>query len=279
MLTFISYLTVDYERSTFQVAQAKWIPNATQNLTAILTREAATPSEVASPSKSNKLSTGAMIGIIVGTVCLSLLLLGAGVYWFFWARKKRRGDEIVDETLTGEKVEFEDTSPPKPNELQGDSTGLGEVEGDGTYFRPNKIKHGVEVEGSPAPDSDRVEAPGTPGGVEMEGSRGGAEMEGSGVPKMESRGHREVFELPAGDYSLAGTGGERRNPSRSSRSPIRPEIASHIWSPRSRRSPQNSANTSTPASPQQSDRRRERTRTEGSGRWSWRRSGIDGEPF
>ena len=192
-----SYLTVDYERSTFGVSQALWQENASQNLTAILSINASTPRVSTSTPTPHKLSSGAVIGIAIGAGALCLIVLGA-IIFYFWKRRKS-GKEISDSDGTGDAVEVGDTSMSKPMELQGDAKGPGELTGDGEYFAPEKKLGGAEMEGSPAP-TDRVEVQGTQGGVEMEGSRGGAEMEGSPLPEMDGRGHDEIFELPANEF-------------------------------------------------------------------------------
>lgn len=184
------------------------------------------------------------------------------------------------EDATNDKAEFEDTSPQKPNELHGDVNLPGEVEGDGTYYGTSK-KHGLEMEGSPGPDSIRAEAPGTPGGVEMEGSRGGIEMEGSGVSKGAGE-RREIFELPAGDFLGVGAGRERRGRGSpgSSRSPNSPLSPVRPHSPASPARDSNLGSQLDRKRRRERDRRRERGRaTENSRRWSWRRSRTDGEPF
>ena len=219
-----------------------------------------------------------MIGIIVAAVCV-FLVVAAGIGWFFWSKRKRRPDETSKDNVLGEQVEVEDTSPAKPNELQADANGPVEVEGDGTYFGPNKSKYGAEVEGSPGPDKDRAEAPGAYGGAEVEGSRGGYEMQGSDVPEV-GAGRREVFELPAGDLLTVGTGEERRSP----QTPRSPYTEGSPGAPTSPRSLTSSANT---GSQRDSERRRERDRRRERGRaadnnerrWSWKRSRVDGEAF
>ncbi|CAF9934917.1 MAG: hypothetical protein HETSPECPRED_009407 [Heterodermia speciosa] len=227
-----SFLTVDYERSTFHVSQAIWTSNASQNITTILSVDDSTPTlSPSKPDPSHKLSTGATIGIIVAAVCFCLLLIGAAIGWFLWRRGKRRKSEKISENNIGEKSEIEDTSPQKPNELHSDANTPGEVEGDGTFYGNNN-KHGLEMEGSPGRDSSRAEAPGTHGGVEIEGSRGGIEMEGSRVPEMDG-GQGEVFELPAGDYLMAGTGRERRG----RRSPGTSRSQATSYNPAEARSP------------------------------------------
>lgn len=275
-------MTVDYERSKFSVSQAKWIPNASQNITSILPPSISDSTH--KPDSTHKLSTGATVGIIVAAVCFCLLLIGAGIRWYMWSKGKRRASEkSPTEDAANEKAEFEDTSPQKPNELHGDVNLPGEVEGDGTYYGPTK-KHGLEMEGSPGPASVRAEAPGTPGGVEMEGSRGGFEMEGSGVPK--GAGERpEIFELPAGDNLGVGAGRERRGQRssgslRSPNSPLSPVLPHSPASPASPPSDSNLGSQSDRERRRERDRRRERGRAkENSRRWSLRRSRTDGEPF
>ena len=278
-----SFLTVDYERSTFRVSQAIWTPNASQNITTILSVDDSTPTlSPSKPDPSHKLSTGATIGIIVAAVCLCLLLIGAAIGWFLWRRSKRRKSKQTPEDNIGEKPEIEDTSPQKANELHSDANTPGEVEGDGTFYGHSK-KHGLEMEGSPGPDSNRAEAPGTLGGVEIEGSRGGIEMEGSRVPEMDG-GQGEVFELPAGDYLTTGTGREkqgRRSPS-TSRSQANSYNAADVPSPASPHGPASGSNLGSQRDrerPREQDIMRDRGRAVEDNRWSWRRSRPDGEPF
>ena len=275
---------MDYERSSFRVSQALWTPNASQNITAILSVNDATPTlSPSKPDPPHKLSTGATIGIIVAAVCFCLLLIGAAIGWYLWRRVKRRKSEQTSEDNIGEKAEIEDTSTPKANELHSDANTPGEMEGDGTFYGYNK-KHGLEMEGSPGRDSNRAEAPGTLGGVEIQGSRGGIEMEGSRVPEMDG-GHGEVFELPAGDYLSAGTGRERRGrrspgASRSRANSNNPADVRNTASPHSPAGDSNLGSQRDHQRPQERDVRRGRGRAlEDSSRWSWRRSRPDGEPF
>ena len=278
-----SFLIVDYERSKFRVSQAIWTPNASQNITTILSVDDPTPT--LSPSKphpSHKLSTGATVGIIVAAVCLCLLLIGAAIGWLLWRKKKRQKSEKASEDNIGEKHEIEDTSPQKINELHSDANTPGEVEGDDTFSRHNK-KHSLEMEGSPGRDSNRTEAPGTLGGVEIEGSRGGIEMEGSMVPQMDG-GQGEVYELPAGNYLSAGTGRERGR-----RSLGTSKSRANSYNPPDARSPEtpwSPASGSNPGSQRDRERPRERDVRKDGGRavedtrtWSWRRSRLDGVPF
>ncbi|KAL8822800.1 MAG: hypothetical protein Q9191_006468 [Dirinaria sp. TL-2023a] len=208
------FLTVDYERSTFKVQPALWEANASQNITSILSVNASTPQRSGNQNP-HKLSTGATAGIAVAAVVICLLILGAGLYWFF--RKKRRGYNKPDGSQSDPQAEIADTSPEKPGELTGESKLPNELTGDEEYYGPGKRK-GAEMEGSPAP---RAEAPGSHGGVEMEGTRGGVEMEGSGLPEMDGGGQAEIYELPAEDHptprSATGSSNRKRERGRSSK--------------------------------------------------------------
>lgn len=200
---------MDYERSIFRVQQALWQQDASQNLTSILSIDASTPTRSDTPaSSSHKLSTGAVVGIVVGAIVLCLLIAGAAIWYFLRKRKREKRKKITPEsTIHDEQAEAGDSS--KPTELGGDAKGPAEFPGDGNYYSSDKKLGGAEVEGSPAP-SNRAEVQGTPGGVEMEGSRGGVEMEGSrgGVEmdgnsprvEMDGRSQNQYFELPANDY-------------------------------------------------------------------------------
>lgn len=207
-----SFLTVDYERSTFKVQPALWDANASHNITSILSVNASTPQRSGNPNP-HKLSTGATAGIAVAAVVICLLILGVGLYWFF--RKKRRGHNKPDGSQSDPQAEIADTSTEKPGELTGESKLPNELTGDEEYHGPRKRK-GAEMEGSPAP---RAEAPGSHGGVEMEGTRGGVEMEGSGLPEMDGGGQAEIYELPAEDHatprSATGSSNRKRERGRS----------------------------------------------------------------
>ena len=189
-------MTVDYERSTFKVQPALWDANASQKLTSILSVNASTPEPSGNPTP-HKLSIGATAGIAVGAVVICLLIVGAGVYWFF---RRRRGYKRSDGTESNEQAEIADTSIGKPGELTGESKRPNELTGDEEYYGPEKRK-GAEMEGSPVPIVGRAEAPGSHGGVEMEGTRGGVEMEGSPLPELDGGRQAEIYELPAGDVS------------------------------------------------------------------------------
>ena len=277
-----SFLTVDYERSNFRVSQAIWTPNASQNITTILSVNDPTPTlSPSKPDPSHKLSTGVTVGIIVAAVCLCLLI-SAAIGWLLRRRRKRRKSGKTSEDNIGEKPEIEDTSPQKINELHSDANTPGEVEGDDTFSGHNK-KHGLEMEGSPGRDSNRAEAPGTFGGVEIEGSRGGIEMEGSMVPEMDG-GQEELFELPAGDYLSAGTGRERgrKSPgtSRSRANLNNPPDAQSPETPRSPASGPDPGSQRDRERPRERDVRKDRGRAiEDTRRWSWRKSRPDGAPF
>lgn len=92
-----AYLTVDYQRSNFSVSQRTWATNKDKEIINIFPPNSTTNSgtgngtTTGSPSsKSNKLATGAIAGIVVGAaVILSLI---AGAVWFY-RRKKRREEE------------------------------------------------------------------------------------------------------------------------------------------------------------------------------------------
>lgn len=107
-----AYITVDYEVSRFQVAQAVWSQTAAQNLVGIPPANASTDASIwtspnwdqgsaerapgsgnnstaasASNSDSSSLGVGAIVGIVVGAIAVLAI---AGFIFFYRRRQKRR---------------------------------------------------------------------------------------------------------------------------------------------------------------------------------------------
>ena len=81
-----TYLTVDYERNNFSLSQAVFSQDA---LTSTQIVEIFSPNvtPVPAPPTAQSLSTGALIGIVVGAICLLLIILGTASIVF--VRKRR----------------------------------------------------------------------------------------------------------------------------------------------------------------------------------------------
>ena len=85
-----AYLTVDYDRSTFTLAQALFPDSSVpQRLVPILSPSASTsdPSSSSPSSSKTGLSTGAIAGIVVGALALLLIPL---IAWLLIRRRRRR---------------------------------------------------------------------------------------------------------------------------------------------------------------------------------------------
>ncbi|KAL8693775.1 MAG: hypothetical protein Q9218_001471 [Villophora microphyllina] len=210
-----AYLTVDYERSTFSVAQAAFVEDANPNLVAIqpvnATSNNATSTSAASKHRADKISSGALAGIIVGVIALCLIIAGA-VGLVLWKRRRSRRSKVVSVHDTIKDAELDSTSTMPVGELNDQF-------GDGKYRPP-------EVEGSAGSRGKLAEAAGSLGGTEMEGTRAGTELPGSGgITEMDAKGtaiHElnavHVYELPAAEVSVemggSGDGKERTKTSR-----------------------------------------------------------------
>ena len=150
---------------------------------------------------TNKISTGAIIGIAVGAVVLIILTAGLIGFCLLKRRKKRKSREESEKkdgvNLFGDKPEMDGTAKPPMTELYApdkhreemDSTSKVELAGLG---------------GASAYDKNAAEMAGSRGGVEMEGTKGGVEMEAS-KPHLRSEmegDHLAPVELYAGPDGL-----------------------------------------------------------------------------
>ena len=91
-----TYLTVDYERNNFSVSQAVFSQDALTNiqLVDILPIDSTSIAPPA-PSSSSGLSTGAIVGIAVGAVCIMLIILGTIAILII--RKRRASSRSSDD--------------------------------------------------------------------------------------------------------------------------------------------------------------------------------------
>ena len=255
------YLIVNYEHNNFSVSQNSWLPNASSQIIPIAAASNATTSKITKiTTPSHKISTGAIVGIIVAVGAL-IIVAGIAVFYVIKHRSKRRklekeeneGDEMtpfhkaeMDGTPAGKAPfgeppyghkfgeEMEGSNPNlgmdmrKGSEMEGSNPDLvvaaklkSEMEGDAGVMR-------VEAPGSGA--VLRAEAPGSEGvsRAEAEGTRGGWEMEGS---KGTLRAEMPVptfapVEMYAGDHGLYElpspvSGSDRPSPISSPHSPER----------------------------------------------------------
>lgn len=164
------YLTVNYERSNFSVAQSIFPEAAEQKLTSILSSsEDLTPGGQPQPQPppSQKLSPGAIAGIAVAIAIVFILAFGT---IFFIRRRRRRGEKRPKSISLNDRIELGGIEKP----AEADSAAV--------------WKPGPEMEGDNAPVSlqartqQAAEFPGSEAGAEVHGSRGGVEMEGGAYP-------------------------------------------------------------------------------------------------
>ncbi|KAK4860998.1 hypothetical protein LT330_004729 [Penicillium expansum] len=99
-----AYLSADYERRVFNVSQCTWNEGAEESIVTILASSATTTSEsTKSPTSSSSsdsdtsssgssLSTGAIVGIVIGAVA-AITLIALGVFFFLRRRKQDPGNE------------------------------------------------------------------------------------------------------------------------------------------------------------------------------------------
>lgn len=125
-----AYLTVDWERQNFSVSAIDWSVGKPQELVPIISPEYA---EYEAPRRPRKpLSSGAIIGVALGTGFTAALILIAVGWWFWRRRHKRKVAEIkaryeaeVAAAAAAKKgtPEPSEVSPTSP--VQESDTGLG----------------------------------------------------------------------------------------------------------------------------------------------------------
>ena len=250
-ITYVDrYLIVNYEQSNFSVSQNSWVPNAPSQIISIPAKSNATTSKITKiTTPSHKISTGAIIGIIVAVAAL-ILVAAIAVFYLFRHRRKRRNPANDgtdgDEMTPFQKAEMDGTPAGKDpfkdapygykfgEEMEGSKPDLGidmrkgsEMEGSNPDLTmAGKLK--AEMEGDAG--AMRVEAPGSEGTfrAEAEGSRGGWEMDGAqGTLRAEMPVPTFApVEMYAGDHGLYEmpspiSGSDRPSPISSPHSPER----------------------------------------------------------
>lgn len=137
-----TYLTADYERSTFNLSQAVWNDTAAADVKIILP-PSATPATPGAQSTSSTISTGAIVGIVIGCVAVLALLATAFV---IIRRRRIRQNSKIDEKLedSGEGV----TEMSAEAKVRGFEIKKGELEGETTkYELADEKPLPAEVEG------------------------------------------------------------------------------------------------------------------------------------
>lgn len=129
-----AYLTVDYERQNFSIAQAQWPdPLPAAQIVTISSANATSTS-----SSSSSISTGAIAGIAVGGAAIALIAIGLLLYFCWWrkrpgyARKPKKGAELENTQVAAQLSESKDGYKPPS---------------DGSYFSPHyQAPHQLEAE-------------------------------------------------------------------------------------------------------------------------------------
>ena len=279
------YLIVNYEHSNFSVSQNSWAPNAPSQIISLPANSNATTSKITkTTTPSHKISTGAIIGIIVAVAVL-IIASAIALFYFFKRRRDRKntgkdethGDEMnplqkpeMDATPAG-KGPFDDSpyNPKLGEEMEGSKPDLvdirkgSEMEGSNPDLAA-KLKSEMEGDAgamrAEVPGSGgvlRAEAPGSEGTfrAEAEGSRGGWEMDGAqGTLRAEMPVPTFApVELYAGEHGLYEmpsplSGSDRPSPISSPHSPER-RPGAKSWNRRQAdlpRSPRSGSDISSP---------------------------------
>ncbi|KAF2475298.1 acid protease [Lindgomyces ingoldianus] len=88
-----AYLIVDWERQNFSISQCSWVYGQPKNIVSI-TSPMYPGEKTTLSSKPKRTTTGAIIGIAVGSG-FSFAMIVFGVLWFFWRRRQKRHLEQV----------------------------------------------------------------------------------------------------------------------------------------------------------------------------------------
>lgn len=134
-----AYLITDYERNSFSVHQAIHTsdPISDLNITAIPRASSTTFSKP--PSSSRNLSTGAIVGIVLGVLAI-VALVAVMIFWVCHRRKaKAEGIDEKAESSSGPRNMFSRLlrrgRPPLVHETNGSETYAAEVGADATHER------------------------------------------------------------------------------------------------------------------------------------------------
>jgi len=111
-----AYIIADYERARFSVSTMAWLSKGPE-LIAIL--------PVNDSANGQHLSTGAIVGIVIGAV--AIFILGAFFLWKYFHHKRRQREESdispLEKPETQQELEGEETKKPfLAGELDGDYT-------------------------------------------------------------------------------------------------------------------------------------------------------------
>ena len=263
------YLVVNYEQSNFSVSQNIWKENAPTEILAIDAANSTKPPNITKvQTKSNAISTGAIIGIAVAAVVLIILAAVAAFFCIRRRRKRRKEKAKVDEVELFQKPEMDGTGKGPVGELyaegkSGEVDSSSKVEMQGSEVKLSAYdKNRAEMEGT----RGGAEMAGTSGGVEMQGSRLNAEMDGTGTAPVEMyAGPHGLYELPSPPAAEA-EGSDVPSPLGGSRRTRRSGVAS--WSRRQKPTPSLPQSESSGISPDSEDP----DRRSGASIWTARRA-------
>jgi len=189
-----AYLIVDYENNNFSISPAVFTQNAPTQIKAIASHNntASNIVKVTQPGASHSIPIGAIVGIVVALVLLSL----SGLVAFFFLRRRQRRRRLEEY----ERRKREEHDPTAKAEMDGNPVPfVGEMHGENKYGAYDG-KTNLEMDGTKdAFDAKlRQEMEGSHGldskeRLEMEGSQQHAEMEGTNFAPVE---------MYAGPYGL-----------------------------------------------------------------------------
>lgn len=234
VLIHCSYLTADYERKVFNVSACVWNEGADENIVTILSKDSGSATSGggdgngdgsgggdSSSSKSSHLGSGAIAGIVVGSIAAVLLIIGIAVFVILRKRRKwmKKGYAVAapraepDESVlkgpvfnsnthstdhstpfsaadvsaprsTAEYSRSNADSPAAPLAVAAGAAGgsTPELDGRETHVRPNAELDGTEVNGSGEPIHPVARNPGV---YELPGSEVAGETERPAEPNRE----------------------------------------------------------------------------------------------
>ena len=105
-----AYLTADYERMNFSVAQCTWTSNMTEHIISICSINATDCASTNHKTGGGGLSGGAIAGIVVGTV-VGLAIIGLLVWFFVLRPRRRRVAELENTEIKAREGVYEHDTP------------------------------------------------------------------------------------------------------------------------------------------------------------------------
>jgi hypothetical protein len=194
-----AYITVDYQRGNFSVWPRKWDVNAQKHIVSIVPPNSTDPSTpgssgtATSDKKSSVISTGAIVGIVIGVIAI-LAIIGGFIFWKRKQKKRREEERAAAAVAAAVSEPKYEPVPPGPSEM------------DSPFVKPNELHANHHFVGQEMDSSQVVPTP------EMEGDRVFYELEAP-------HGMHELPLIKPTGQSRTGSGAS--TPTWKSRSPIK----------------------------------------------------------